>query len=266
MEKKAYEKMNEEELWRLKEKGDKEARNEIVRRYMDIARNMAHAKIGDYMANVLLDDLISYAYWGLIKAVDGYKPKRGAKFSTYCRIRIKWALNDYFRQEGWQKRVERIAREKVFEAEKRLRREQGEVSFMDVAEEVGMPVEAVARYLTSSGMVYSIEDITPPPEEGDSLSLADVIPDKRTMGPDEVAEQKDLLRVVLDRLGETERRVLEGRLISGWPTNEISRRLKVSPARVSQIYKRAVEAARRFLVKEMVGERGSGINENVANR
>jgi len=265
-EKADYEKMDEEELWRLKEEGDKSARNEIVRRYIKLARDMAYAKIGDYMANVMVDDLISYAYIGLIKAVESFKPGRGAKFSTYCRIRIKGELNDYFRREGPQKRVERIARDRVLAAERRLREEKGVVSFEEVAEEAGLPVEIVVRYLTGGGMVYSMEDITPPAEEGDNLSLADVIEDKRTMRPEELAEQRDLLREVLDRLGETERRVLEGRLINGWTASEISRRLKVSPARVSQIYRRAVEAARRFLVREMMGEYTDDISGNAANR
>ena len=264
--KKDYEKMSEEELWRLKGEGDLAARNEIVRRYMGLARNMAQAKIGDYMPNVMLEDLISYAYTGLIKAVDGYDPNRGTKFSTYCRFRIWGKLNDYFRKEGWQKRMERIMREKVSAAEARLRKERGEVSFEDVAEEVGMPVEEVAWYLTSGGMFYSIEDITPPPEDGDRLSLADVMADKRTMQPDEIAEQKDMLRAVLERLGETERKVVEGKLVNGWSISEISRRLKVSAARVSQIYRHAVSLARRFLAEEMAGERAANTTQNAANR
>jgi len=264
--KKDYEKMSEEELWRLKGEGDLSARNEIVRRYMGLARNMAQAKIGDYMANVMLEDLISYAYTGLIKAVDGYDPNRGTKFSTYCRFRIWGKLNDYFRKEGWQKRVERIVRDRVLAAEAKLRKERGVVSFEEVAEEVGLPVEEVAWYLTSGGMFYSVEDITPPPEDGDRLSLADVMADKRTMRPDELAEQKDMLRAVLDRLGETERRVVEGKLINGWSIGEISRRLKVSAARVSQIYRHAVSLARRFLAEEMAGERAASTTRNAANR
>jgi len=264
--KRRYEEMSEEELWRLKAEGDLSARNEIVRRYMDLARNMAHAKIGDYTSNVMLDDLTSYAYLGLIKAVEGYDPSRGVKFSTYCRFRIMGALHDYFRKEWWQKRVERIVRDKVMEVERRLREERGIVSFEEVAEEAGLPLELVVRYLTGGGGVYSLEDITPPPEEGDTLSLADVIPDKRTVEPDELAEQRDLLRAVLDRLGETERRVIEGRLVNGWPTSEISRRLKVSPARVSQIYRHAINAARRFLAREMMGRREGGSIGRAANR
>ena len=57
------------------------------------------------------DDLTQVALVGLLKAVDGYDPRRGTSFHAYAVPTIVGELRRHFRDKGWQLRVPRRLQE-----------------------------------------------------------------------------------------------------------------------------------------------------------
>src|SRR3954447_13253674 len=71
----------DQRLMRLVQKGDTHARDELIERYMPLARPLG---VRPGRAREPLDDLIQVASVGLVKAVDRWDPERGLAFSSYA--------------------------------------------------------------------------------------------------------------------------------------------------------------------------------------
>src|SRR5207248_2302113 len=54
-----------------------------------------------------LEDLIQVAMLGLVKAIQGFDPDRGLRFSTYATPTILGELKRHFRDRGWAVRLPR---------------------------------------------------------------------------------------------------------------------------------------------------------------
>src|SRR5207247_5479132 len=68
-------------LLRYHEHGDTSAREELVERFLPLARQLARRY---QRTNEPLDDLMQVASVGLVKAIDRFDPARGTAFSTYA--------------------------------------------------------------------------------------------------------------------------------------------------------------------------------------
>src|SRR5437868_3037041 len=79
---------------RWREHEDRSARDELIKRFFPIARNLARRYLG---ANEPLDDLLQIASLGLVKAVDRFDPTRGTAFSSFAVPTILGELKRYFR-------------------------------------------------------------------------------------------------------------------------------------------------------------------------
>lgn len=86
----------ERECFRLyKEKGDMDARAELIEHNL---RLVAHI-VKKYSTPQNQDDLISIGTIGLIKAVDSFDPKLGARFATYAGKCLQNEILMYFRSQ-----------------------------------------------------------------------------------------------------------------------------------------------------------------------
>src|SRR5690348_14289441 len=79
----------DDELLRRAQRGDRRARERIVRRHLGLVRNLAtrYRDIG-----LPLDDLVQEGSCGLLDAIDHYDAARGADFETYARFRVRRAI------------------------------------------------------------------------------------------------------------------------------------------------------------------------------
>lgn len=81
---------SEKDLFVLAQLGDKAAEEILCRRYERLALSCARKRYNAFTASpyqisrLELSDFVSYASYGLLKAVRYYDPSRGAKFSTYA--------------------------------------------------------------------------------------------------------------------------------------------------------------------------------------
>ena len=95
----AWDKERTRELFRLyKEKGDEEARDQLIVSHLNLVRFLA-SKFKN--RGEPLDDLVQVGTIGLIKAIDRFDPERGLEFTTYATPTILGEIKRHFRDKGW---------------------------------------------------------------------------------------------------------------------------------------------------------------------
>ena len=82
--------------------GDRVAREGLVKRYLYLARRLAHRY---QRPEVPGEDLEQVASLALVRAVDAFDPAYGTRFSSYAVPCITGALKRYFRDHAWAVRV-----------------------------------------------------------------------------------------------------------------------------------------------------------------
>jgi RNA polymerase sigma factor (sigma-70 family) len=133
------------------EDGDLDARDQLVRRFLPLARQLASRY---RHAGEAHEDLVQVACLGLIKAVDRYEPARGHAFTKYAVPTMLGELKRHFRDKGWAVHVPRATQElalKVSDALGVLPSKLGRAPRpRDVAEAIGEPVESVLEAMEAA--------------------------------------------------------------------------------------------------------------------
>ena len=103
-------KTERELLVRYHREGDLAAREELVERFLPLARDLA---LRYTYTDEPFDDLLQVASLGLIKAIDRFEPDRGTKFTSYAAPTILGELKRHFRDKGWALHVPRDLQERT---------------------------------------------------------------------------------------------------------------------------------------------------------
>jgi RNA polymerase sigma-B factor len=236
-----------EELFaRWQQHHEQAARDELVRRFMPLARKLARRYNG---AREPFDDLLQVACLGLVKAIDRYDLQRGTAFSSFAVPTILGELKRYFRDLGWAVHVPRGAQElavKVEEAQQRLSTRSGRAPTVpELAQYLELEVGEVLDALETARAHHASSLDAPHDDgEGESGSVVD------TFG----GEDPDLLsaddRVTVDEaashLTEREREVLRLRFVEDLTQTQIAERVGVSQMQISRILRRAVAHLREL--------------------
>jgi RNA polymerase sigma factor (sigma-70 family) len=104
---------------------DHAARDQLVERFLPLARKLARRYTG---ANEPFEDLLQVASYGLLKALDRFDLDRGTAFSSFAVPTIVGELKRYFRDLGWSAHVPRGAQAlalKVHSAQEKLTTQTG---------------------------------------------------------------------------------------------------------------------------------------------
>src|SRR5215204_4140038 len=96
-------------LIRYHHDGDLAAREELAKRFLPLARDLA---LRYTYTDEPFDDLLQVASLGLIKAIDRFEPGRGTKFTSYAAPTILGELKRHFRDKGWSLHVPRDLQER----------------------------------------------------------------------------------------------------------------------------------------------------------
>src|SRR5436190_8027024 len=97
--------------------GDQQAREQLVERFLPLARQLARRY---QRAGEPLDDLMQVASMGLIKAIDRFDPEREIAFSSYAVPTILGEIKRHFRDRTWAVRVPRDLQELTLRVDKAL--------------------------------------------------------------------------------------------------------------------------------------------------
>ena len=227
-------------LIRYHQCGDVAARQELVERFLPLARDLA---LRYTYSDEPFDDLLQVASLGLIKAIDRFDPDRGTKFTSYAAPTILGELKRHFRDKGWSLHVPRELQERtlaVGHATERLSTELGRSpKVREVAEHLGCSVEQVleAREAAASYEAASL-DAPIARDDGESATLVD------TLGGEdnayELAEDREAIARTWKELPDVERTVLELRFSRNLNQREIGERIGYSQMHVSRLLRRAL--------------------------
>ncbi|MFG2907300.1 SigB/SigF/SigG family RNA polymerase sigma factor [Kitasatospora sp. NPDC048286] len=186
-----------------------------------------------------IEDILQVGTIGLIKAVDGYDPRRGVEFVTYAIPTITGEIKRFFRDTSWPVRVPRRMQElylSVARGSDRLEQELGRLPHPEeIAEDLHLTVEQATEGLMA-GRVYrpnSLDALRDQDTDETGSALLD-----RLGGCDpgiELADFRIAVRPLLARLPAREQTVLKLRFWDGWTQSRIAERIGVSQMHVSRL-------------------------------
>lgn len=219
---------------------DRAARDELVERFLPLARKLARRYAG---AREPFEDLLQVASFGLLKAIDRFDSERGIAFSSFAVPTILGELKRYFRDLGWSAHVPRGAQElalKVQEAAERLTTRTGRSpSVTELAEYMELSIEEVTDALEAAAAHHSTSLDTPRDDgDGQAGTLADAFGGEDVRF--ELIEASVTISSAVRQLSERERRVLLLRFFEDRTQTEIAEQVGVSQMQVSRILRRAV--------------------------
>lgn len=237
-----------ERLWRsYKESGDPRLREQLILHYSPLVKYVAGRVGVGLPANVEQADFVSSGVFGLIDAIEKFDIDRAIKFETYAISRIRGAIIDELRALDW---IPRSVRQKAKVVERtyatleaRLRRTPHEP---EVAAEMGITLEdlhTIFSQLSLANVMALDELIHPIGESGDALTLMDTLEDTGADNPVEIAEDRELRRLLasaVNTLPEREKTVVTLYYYEGLTLAEIGQVLGVTESRVSQIHTKSV--------------------------
>jgi RNA polymerase sigma-B factor len=224
---------------------DVEARDELIRRCLPLARRLASRY---QRSNEPLDDLLQVASIGLIKAVDRFDPTRGTAFSSFAVPSILGELKRHFRDHGWAARVPRPVQERVLKlnsAMERLGRQLARTPTpAELAAFLGENLEDVLEAMEAATAYDSISLDAPlgSADEGGSATYADTVGE--IDGRLELVEYRSVVDATIRALPERERTVLAMRFDEDMTQSEIAAQIGVSQMHVSRLIRRALTRLR----------------------
>ena len=229
-----------DELMRRLKEGDEKAREKFIVGNMRLVLSLVKRF---WAKNANADDVFQAGCIGLLKAIDGFDPNLGVRFSTYGVPMILGEIKRYLR-DGNSLRVSRSIRDtayKVLKTREKLEEEDKEATIEKIAE---------AMQVQQKEVVYALDAISDPVslfdpvynKAGDTLMLMDQIYDEKNN--DEVWTEHTALSEAMGRLEERERKILFLRYFEGKTQTEISDEVGISQAQVSRLEKNAINAIR----------------------
>jgi RNA polymerase sigma-B factor len=234
----------DELLRRYHATGDPVVREELVARFLPLARSLAMRYSGGGEPS---DDLVQVASLGLIGAIDRFDPQRGVPFGAFAGPTILGELRRHFRDRVWTLRVPRGLQERIREVEEAITKLANDYerspTIAQIAERLEISEDEVLEALEASDArrTMSLDQPTAGDDPGDT-SVGDRV--GRDDPGFELVEERSALRAGTRALSDLEREVLRLRFVEDLTQSKIAARVGYSQMHVSRILRRALERMR----------------------
>jgi RNA polymerase primary sigma factor len=246
--------LEEIELAARIKKGDKKAREQMIKANLRLVVKIAH----DYEGFGLpLLDLISEGNIGLMKAVERFDPSKGGKLSTYGSWWIKQSIKRALANQSKTIRLPVHLVDKISKMRRvalKLQEVFGrEPTDEELAEELGMTPSRVAQMRTAAIRPASLDA---PIGDDDSNNYSEIIADENADTPYEQLEDQTITRMLQEMvktLDPREATILRYRFgLDGGSEKtleEVGEKFGVTRERVRQIQNIALNKLRRMIEK-----------------
>jgi RNA polymerase primary sigma factor len=233
-------------------KGDKEAREHMIKANLRLVVKIAHDY--DHLGLPLLD-LISEGNIGLMKAVERFDPAKGGKLSTYAAWWIKQSIKRALANQSKTIRLPVHLVDKISKMRRiamRLQEELGrEPTDEELAAELDTTAARIAQMRTASIRPASLDA---PLGDDDSNLFGDIVEDERAENPYDMLEDKtvtDMLAELVETLDPREATILRYRFGLDGGTEktleEVGQKFGVTRERVRQIQNIALHKLRKLI-------------------
>ena len=228
-------------LKKIKETGDKEARDKLIFGNLRLVLSVLQKFIG---RGDNPDDLFQVGVIGLMKAIDNFDTNQNVRFSTYAVPMISGELRRYLRDNN-PIRVSRSLRDLAYKSlqakEKLTNKKHKEPTVEEIAKEVGVK---------KSDIVLAMESISDPislyepvySDSGDTLYILDQVGDK---SDDESWLNELSIKEAINLLLPREKKILFLRFFQGKTQVEVANSIGISQAQVSRLEKGALNSIKK---------------------
>jgi RNA polymerase sigma-B factor len=231
-------------FWRWRKHGDRRARDQLIERFLPLARKLARRYTH---SREPYDDLVQVASLGLVKAVERFDPRRGVAFSLFAVPTIVGELKRYFRDSAWALHVNRSGQElarRISDAQLRLGSRGGrQPTVAEVAQYLELSQEEVLDGLQAAEAYDAVSLDAPLTAEEDEESSR-----LEGLGAEDprLARVEDRLTIfaAARRLSAREREILYLRFGRDLTQSQIAERVGVSQMQVSRLLRRSLARLR----------------------
>ena len=184
--------------------GDLEARDKMVRANLRLVVNIARGYTGKGLG---LQDLIEEGNLGLLRAVEGFDPGMGTRFSTYASYWIKQSIKRALINSAKAIRIPAYMVELLSKWRRASNRLSDELGRNPTPEEVARVLGLPRKKLPIIKKAILIYNLTPQTDQADiGWSLGEMIMDERSRSPDEELLESDNLSFVMSQLDQMDPR------------------------------------------------------------
>jgi RNA polymerase primary sigma factor len=236
----------EKELANLIASGDVRARDRMVRANLRLVVNIARGYTGKGLG---LQDLIEEGNLGLLRAVEGFDPNMGTRFSTYASYWIKQSIKRALINSAKTIRIPAYMVELLSKWRRAKVRLTEELKRNPTPEEVARVLGLPKRKLPIIKKAIQIYNSTPQTDQAEAgWSLGEMVMDERMRTPEDEMLEHDVLkrvREMMHELAEREAIVLKMRFgledFEPHTLKEIGEKLGLTRERVRQIETEALK-------------------------
>src|SRR6187200_969671 len=185
----------EKELATLIGQGDTAARDRMVRANLRLVVNIARGYSGKGLG---LQDLIEEGNLGLLRAVEGFDPGVGTRFSTYASYWIKQSIKRALINTGKTIRIPAYMVELLSKWRRATARLTEELGRTPTPEEIARVLGLQKKKLPIIKKAIRIYNSTPQTDQADAgWSLGEIIMDERLKSPEDELVESDSLKHVM---------------------------------------------------------------------
>jgi len=226
--------------------GDAQARDRMVRANLRLVVNIARGYVGKGLA---LQDLIEEGNLGLLRAVEGFDPTVGTRFSTYASYWIKQSIKRSLINSAKTIRIPAYMVELLSKWRRANIRLTDELGRTPTPEETARMLGLARKKLPIIKKAIRIYNLMPQTDQGEAgWSLGEILMDERMKSPEDELVESDTLTRVLEMIGRMDPReatVLRMRFglndQAAHTLKEIGEQLGLTRERVRQIETEALQ-------------------------
>jgi RNA polymerase sigma-32 factor len=242
---------------RWRERGDRDAANQLVTSHLRLAVKIAMGYRG---YGLPISEIISEGNVGLMQALKRFEPEKGFRFATYAMWWIKASIQDYILRSWSLVKIGTTTNQKKLFF--KLRSAKSKIAALESGDLHPDQVAMIAKNLDVAdqdvidmnrrlGGDRSIN--APLHEDGETGEWQDYLvdqspsPEAIIVEQDEKDHQRKALIAAIDVLDDRERRIFEARYLADEPLTleDLAENFKVSRERIRQIEVRAFEKVRK---------------------
>lgn len=240
---------NTKELFQKAKDGDNDSREQLILQNINLVHKKAHYYRKTYND---FETLVQVGTIGLIKAVDGFEPDRGFKFSSYAVPMIdgymRAFIRDYREDRPFRpKRAEYELYREILKTRTKLSQEmQDEPTMHEIAahikrddNEVEIIINAIERSTSIYSTLYRSE------RSKDNILIIDSVLEQDI--PEEQIINRIMIEKALETLTEKQRKVINLRYFKEYSQTKVGQVLNISQAQISRIEKQALK-----MLKEVI--------------